>query len=58
MDQIIDLAGDTPEGQQVVKSFTSPQHLQLLIELSARASVRNQIMIFRILQHFMNLDLP
>lgn len=57
MDYVISLAGDTSEGFEAVKAFSNPQNLQKLIEVSVLASVRNQVMVQKMLQQLLMLDL-
>ena len=58
MDQLISLAGNATEGFEVVKNFINPSNLQQLIELSVQTSIRNQVLIQKIMQRIIQLDLP
>lgn len=58
MAQIINVSIDKPDSFEVVKCFTNPKNMEQLIRLSVVAPIRTQLMVQRILQQLLTLDLP
>ena len=58
LDLLATLSGDSEESYQIVQRFSDPSNLKNIIELTVEASPQNQIVVQRILQQILRLDLP
>ena len=58
LDQLLTLSEASGEGGQIVPRFANPENLKHVIELAVEASVPNQVLVQRILQQIIKLDLP
>ena len=58
LDQMISMSLQGAEGFEIIQRFSDPNNLKFLIELSVDASPRNQIMIQKMLQSIVKLNLP
>lgn len=58
MERLVGLSQDSQQSQGVVKFFSNSQNFQLLVELAVTASIGTQIMVQKIIQQLMRLDLP
>ena len=58
LDQIISLSMERQEGLNIIQKLSNPECLKHIIELSVEASTQNQILIQKILQNILKLDLP
>ena len=55
---MISLSLEGSEGFEIIQRFSDPDNLKFLIELSVDTSPRNQVLIQKILQCILKLNLP
>ena len=55
---MIVICGSQPDGYLVVQRFSNPHDLRLLVELSVEASLSNQVIVQKIFQAILKLDIP
>ena len=58
LEQLIAFSQLSSEGYQIVQKFSNPQNLKHIIEMSVESSMSNQILIQKIFQQIIKLDLP
>ena len=58
LEQMISLSASGSQGFEIIQRFSDPDNLKFLIELSVDTSPRNQILIQRMLQSIIKLNLP
>lgn len=58
LDQMISLVLEGSEGFEIVEKISDPENLKFLIELSVIAQPRNQVLIQKMIQNILKLNLP
>ena len=58
LDQMISLSLEGSEGFEIIQRFSDPDNLKFLIELSIDTCPRNQILIQKMFQSILKLNLP
>ena len=58
LDLLSTLSDESEDSYQIVQRFSNPHNLRNIIELTVEASPQNQIIVLRILQQILKLDLP
>ena len=58
MEQLISISAAQTDSFEIIKCFSNPKNLQLLIQLSVTGPIRTRLMVWKILQQLMALDLP